>query len=85
MPLVLHPARCHQAEAIFHNPALLQITRVNPQMIYETGSKQELHQKYVERLKEKIEQLEKQRAEIEKELEDLRAKLAENENYIPED
>lgn len=39
LPLVLYPARCYQAEAIFHNPPLLQITRVNPQRVYRCESR----------------------------------------------
>jgi predicted nucleic acid-binding Zn-ribbon protein len=53
--------------------------------IYKTGSKLEKHLVYVTTLREKIEQLEKQRTEIEKELEEFRSKLAENENYVPEE
>ncbi|MBN3875196.1 hypothetical protein [Nostoc sp. JL23] len=53
-------------------------------MRYETGSKQELHQAYVAWLRDKIKSLENQKAEIEKELYELRTKLLENENYVPE-
>lgn len=53
--------------------------------IYQTGSKLEMHQVYVASLKEQINFLEKQKAEIEKHLEELRTKLSENENYIPEE
>ncbi|MEH1855686.1 MAG: hypothetical protein V7L11_29400 [Nostoc sp.] len=52
-------------------------------MIYETGSKLEKHQVYVTRLREKIELLEKQKVEIDKELAELRKKLKDNENYEP--
>ena len=54
-------------------------------MIYETGSKLEKHQVYVASLRAKIEFLEKQKAEIEKELVELQTKLLENENYVPEE
>ncbi len=58
---------------------------MNPQMRYETGSKLEKHQVYVASLRDKIKFLEKQKAEIEKELVELRVKLSENENYVPEE
>ncbi|MEH2123955.1 hypothetical protein [Nostoc sp.] len=53
--------------------------------IYQTGSKQELHQVYVASLKEKIKSLEVQKAEIESQLQELHTKLNENENYVPEE
>lgn len=52
-------------------------------MIYETGSKLEKHQAYLAWLKEKIEELEKQKIEIDKELLELRNKLSINEDYAP--
>ncbi|MCC5647017.1 hypothetical protein LC607_29680 [Nostoc sp. CHAB 5824] len=55
----------------------------SPVTIYQTGSKQELHLVYVAELREKIELLENQKAEIDKELIELRKKLSDNENYEP--
>ncbi len=52
-------------------------------MKYETGSKLEKHQAYLAALKEKIEILEKQKLEIDKELLELREKLSINQDYIP--
>ncbi len=54
-------------------------------MIYETGSKLEKHQAFVQYIKDKIALLEQQREQIEAELVELRQKLAENEDYIPEE
>lgn len=51
--------------------------------IYKTGSKLEMHQVYVASLKEKIELLEKQKAEIDKEITELRKQLSDNESYEP--
>ena len=51
--------------------------------IYKTGSKLEMHQVYVASLKEKIELLKKQKADIDKELTELRKQLSDNENYEP--
>ncbi len=53
--------------------------------IYQTGSKLEKHQVFVVSLREKIVSLEAQKEQIEKELAQLRAKLGENENYVPEE
>ena len=52
-------------------------------MRYETGSKLEKHQAYLAALKEKIEKLEKQKVEIDKELLELRKNLSINQDYIP--
>ncbi len=52
---------------------------------YKTGTKLEKHQAYVEWIKERIQQLEQQKGQIDKELIELRQKLEENENYRPED
>ncbi|MBD2519966.1 hypothetical protein H6G93_34495 [Nostoc sp. FACHB-973] len=54
-------------------------------MTYQTGSKLEKQQVYVASLRDKIASLEAQKQEIEKELAELRTKLAENEDYIPEE
>ncbi|MEH2272949.1 MAG: hypothetical protein V7K68_31765 [Nostoc sp.] len=54
-------------------------------MRYETGSKLEKYQVYVASLWEKIKSLENKKAEIEKELSELRVKLSENEDYVPEE
>ncbi|MBD2387464.1 hypothetical protein [Cylindrospermum sp. FACHB-282] len=53
-------------------------------MIYATGNKSEKHQVYVAFLKAAIKLLEDKKAEIDKELVELRTKLSENENYVPE-
>ncbi len=61
---------------------------VNPQMIYKiykTRSKQEKHQLYVASIRDRIESLKNQKAEIQKELVELQTKLLENENYVPEE
>jgi len=52
---------------------------------YKTGSKLEKQKNYVTALKEKIELLENQQNKIEKELLELRDKLSENKDYVPEE
>ncbi|WP_375512010.1 hypothetical protein [uncultured Nostoc sp.] len=53
--------------------------------IYKTRSKQEKHQLYVASIRDRIESLKNQKAEIQKELVELQTKLLENENYVPEE